>query len=70
LTYGFLEKNFNNTKYFIKQVLINQSDYRKYLIPSVIAKLSNLELKAKQVVEGFMAGLHKSPYHGFSVEFA
>jgi uncharacterized protein (DUF58 family) len=50
--------------------LINRSDYRKYLIPSVIAKLSNLELKAKQVVEGFMAGLHKSPYHGFSVEFA
>lgn len=46
------------------------SDYRKYLIPSVIAKLANLELKAKQVVEGFMAGLHKSPYHGFSVEFA
>jgi uncharacterized protein (DUF58 family) len=50
--------------------LINQSDYRKYLIPSVIARLSNMELKAKQVVEGFMAGLHKSPYHGFSVEFA
>ena len=50
--------------------MINQSDYRKYLIPSVIARLSNLELKAKQVVEGFMAGLHKSPYHGFSVEFA
>jgi uncharacterized protein (DUF58 family) len=50
--------------------LINQSDYRKYLIPSVIARLANLELKAKQVVEGFMAGLHKSPYHGFSVEFA
>jgi uncharacterized protein (DUF58 family) len=50
--------------------LSEQSDYRKYLIPSVIAKLANLELKAKQVVEGFMAGLHKSPYHGFSVEFA
>lgn len=50
--------------------MINRSDYRKYLIPSVIAKLSNMELKAKQVVEGFMAGLHKSPYHGFSVEFA
>jgi uncharacterized protein (DUF58 family) len=50
--------------------LINESDYRKYLIPSVIARLTNMELKAKQVVEGFMAGLHKSPYHGFSVEFA
>lgn len=30
----------------------------------------NLELLAKQVVEGFIIGLHKSPYHGFSVEFA
>ncbi|RAJ28610.1 DUF58 domain-containing protein [Pedobacter cryoconitis] len=31
---------------------------------------SNLELLAKQVVEGFITGLHKSPFHGFSVEFA
>ena len=46
------------------------NDYRKYLIPSVVARLSNIELKAKSVVEGFMTGLHKSPYHGFSVEFA
>ena len=29
-----------------------------------------MELRAKLVVQGFMAGLHKSPYHGFSVEFA
>ena len=47
-----------------------QTDYRKYLDPSVISRLQNLELKAKLVVEGFIAGLHKSPYHGFSVEFA
>lgn len=47
-----------------------QSDYRKYLQPSVISKLGNIELKAKFVVEGFISGLHKSPYHGFSVEFA
>lgn len=47
-----------------------QADYKKYLQPSVISKLSNIELKAKFVVEGFIAGLHKSPYHGFSVEFA
>jgi uncharacterized protein (DUF58 family) len=33
-------------------------------------ELDNLELLAKQVVEGFITGLHKSPYHGFSVEFA
>lgn len=32
--------------------------------------LGNLELLAKQVVEGFITGLHKSPFHGFSVEFA
>jgi uncharacterized protein (DUF58 family) len=50
--------------------LVPQTDYKKYLIPSVVARLSNLELKAKLVVEGFMTGLHKSPYHGFSVEFA
>ena len=30
----------------------------------------NLELIARQVVEGFIIGLHKSPFHGFSVEFA
>ena len=46
-----------------------KTDYRRYLNPSVVAKLSNIELKAKFVVQGFMAGLHKSPYHGFSVEF-
>lgn len=44
--------------------------YRKYLDPLLISKLSNLELKARYVVEGFIAGLHRSPYHGFSVEFA
>ncbi|KAA3603910.1 MAG: DUF58 domain-containing protein [Calditrichaeota bacterium] len=42
----------------------------KYLQPEHISTLANLELKAKLVVEGFIAGLHKSPYHGFSVEFA
>jgi len=45
-------------------------DYRKYLRPDVVAKLSNMELIARLVVEGFITGLHKSPYHGFSVEFA
>jgi uncharacterized protein (DUF58 family) len=35
-----------------------------------IRQFSNLELIAKQVVEGFITGLHKSPFHGFSVEFA
>lgn len=35
-----------------------------------IKQISNLELIARQLVEGFITGLHKSPYHGFSVEFA
>ena len=35
-----------------------------------LAQFGNLELLAKQVVEGFITGLHKSPFHGFSVEFA
>lgn len=46
------------------------NDYRKYLQPQIIAQLQNIELKARLVVEGFITGLHKSPYHGFSVEFA
>ncbi len=35
-----------------------------------LRRIDNLELMAKQVVEGFIIGLHKSPFHGFSVEFA
>ena len=43
---------------------------RKYLDPSVVAKLNNMKLRARLVVEGYLIGHHKSPYHGFSVEFA
>jgi len=35
-----------------------------------VREFGNIELLAKQMVEGFITGLHKSPYHGFSVEFA
>jgi uncharacterized protein (DUF58 family) len=42
----------------------------RFLDPKVLAKIRSLELKAKYVVEGFMSGLHRSPYKGFSVEFA
>ncbi len=38
--------------------------------PNRIQPLSRLEFFAREVVEGFITGLHKSPYHGFSVEFA
>ncbi|MEQ1905276.1 MAG: DUF58 domain-containing protein [Pirellulaceae bacterium] len=37
---------------------------------STLMKIASLELRAKAVVEGFMSGLHRSPYHGFSVEFS
>lgn len=42
----------------------------RFLDPSVIARLATMELKARTVVEGFLSGLHRSPYKGFSVEFA
>lgn len=45
-------------------------DYRKYLNPQTLANLKGLELKARLIVEGYVSGLHKSPWHGFSVEFA
>ncbi len=41
----------------------------KYLDPAGLARIGNLELVAKQVVEGFLTGRHRSPYHGFSVEY-
>ncbi len=44
-------------------------EYKNLLDPSIIPKIHSLELRARLVVEGFMVGLHKSPYHGFSVEF-
>ena len=43
---------------------------QKYLNPNIINTLENLQLKAQFIVEGFMTGLHKSPFHGFSVEFS
>ena len=45
------------------------SDSANFLDPTVLAGLHNLELRARVVVEGFLAGLHKSPHRGFSVEF-
>ncbi|MBK7378111.1 MAG: DUF58 domain-containing protein [Ignavibacteriales bacterium] len=46
-----------------------KNNYRDYLNPALVSKLNSIELKARLVVEGFMVGLHRSPYHGFSVEF-
>lgn len=42
----------------------------QYLDPATLSSISNLDLIARLVVEGFITGLHKSPFHGFSVEFS
>lgn len=46
------------------------NDKRTYLQPDVLANISDLELRARLAVEGFVSGMHRSPYHGYSVEFA
>jgi uncharacterized protein (DUF58 family) len=48
----------------------NATDLLDYLDPKVLAKIARLDLRARHVVEGFISGLHRSPFHGFSVEFA
>jgi uncharacterized protein (DUF58 family) len=45
-------------------------NYQKYLDPLTLASLEGLDLQARMVVEGYVAGMHPSPYQGFSVEFA
>ncbi len=42
----------------------------RYLDPAIVARLATIDLKARTIVEGFLTGLHRSPYQGFSVEFA
>jgi uncharacterized protein (DUF58 family) len=46
------------------------STAEKYLKPEVIRQVSRLDLRAKFIVEGFISGLHSSPFQGFSVEFS
>ena len=46
------------------------SSTEKYLRPEVIRQVARLDLRAKFIVEGFLSGLHASPFHGFSVEFS
>lgn len=46
------------------------SSDRRFLHPAALARISRLELRARHVVEGFLSGMHQSPYHGQSVEFA
>ncbi len=42
----------------------------KYSDPEVLARIAGLSFRARQVVEGTISGLHRSPFHGFNVEFA
>ncbi|MGD0462027.1 MAG: DUF58 domain-containing protein [Tepidisphaeraceae bacterium] len=48
----------------------SQTDYRRYLEPRTLARIESLDLRARLVVEGLMAGMHRSPYQGISVEFS
>jgi uncharacterized protein (DUF58 family) len=48
---------------------IDSEDPRRFLHPNTIARISSLELRAQQVVEGFISGMHRSPFFGHSVEF-
>jgi uncharacterized protein (DUF58 family) len=45
-------------------------DSQRFLRPEEISRISRLEVRARQIVEGFLSGLHRSPYYGQSVEFA
>jgi len=49
---------------------MEEASKRKFLDPLALSKIAALELRARMVVEGYYSGLHKSPYQGFSVEFA
>jgi uncharacterized protein (DUF58 family) len=50
-------------------VAVKEEDPRRFLHPATIARTSRLDLRARQVVEGFIAGMHRSPFFGHSVEF-
>ena len=45
------------------------NDSKRYLHPEAIKRISRMELRARHIVEGFLAGMHRSPYFGQSVEF-
>jgi len=43
---------------------------QEYLNPQMLARLQGLQLRARLIVEGYVSGVHRSPFHGFSIEFA
>ena len=48
---------------------VKEDDPRRFLHPDTIARISRLDLRARQVVEGFISGMHRSPFFGHSIEF-
>src|SRR5205809_3552982 len=58
-----------NLKGSIVAVHAKDEDPRRFLHPETIARISRLDLRARQVVEGFITGMHRSPFFGHSVEF-
>jgi uncharacterized protein (DUF58 family) len=50
-------------------VAVKEDDPRRFLHPETIAHISRLDLRARHVVEGFISGMHRSPFFGHSVEF-
>ncbi len=52
------------------QTSARSTPIRSYIDPTALMRVKNLELRAKAVVDGFYNGLHRSPFHGFSVEFS
>lgn len=50
--------------------MADNDDARRFFDPKVIARISRLDLRAQKVVEGFISGMHRSPFFGHSVEFA
>src|SRR5262245_46651641 len=52
-----------------RSTLRKSDDPKRFLDPAVIARIGRLDLRAKQVVEGYISGMHKSPFFGQSVEF-
>ena len=47
----------------------HDDDPRRFFHPATIARIARLDLRARQLVEGFITGMHKSPFFGHSVEF-
>src|SRR5262245_55997998 len=56
--------------YFDSLLIFALPTAEQYLKPEVIRTVSRLDLRARFIVEGFLSGLHASPFHGFSVEFS